>query len=294
MKTVVRLFLLATLLAGCTAAQVAPEAPIDPSVPVEAGPFPGEAKINMPSADRCKQVITESKKYSGCPADGHKYKVWDMATQPDRWLLDVMACRGFKGVVRYFDWYGNESLKGKIPTPAEMALYKEYGFDIALVFQHNNRPYSTFADTAGQDRYNRDPKEILMQAAMWKMPKGRVVYLGVDSDDHWKDPGMAAVRKYFAKICPKLRAAGYTCGMYGPGNTCKKLLADGMIDKNADGIPYCWMPGATGWNGVKDVLASGKYTLAQKVNFKCSGSGEGKNIDYNIQNTADWGQWKVQ
>ena len=264
--------------------------------PVIESPAPAEPSAPAPAVAtkkpaNCEAIVAAAnKKWPECPRVGHKYRAWDMATYADRALVEYMVCQGFTSVLRYFDWDGQESLKGKIPTLAELALYDEYGLTVALVFQHNNRPYSTFADTAGQDRYNRDPAEILKLAARFKMPKGRTVYLGVDSDDHWKDPGMAAVLKYFTKIAPKLRVAGYKVGMYGPGNTCKKLLAAGLIDRASDGKPFCWMPGATGWSGVKDVLASGQYVLAQKTDNNCFG----KNLDYNVINSADFGQWSPQ
>lgn len=276
------LIALTLLVSGCTITENEPSTSTSVTTLVSTS-----TSTSVQTAPAYKAPTTAELK--GCPKAG-EYQAFDISFNADRRLLEIMWSLGMRTAMRYYDWQGQESIKGKIPQAAEIALYKEMGFDMALVFQHNNRPYSTFADTIGQDRYNRDPKEILAQAKKYGQPKNSAIYLGVDSDDHYKDPGKAAVRKYFSKIAPKLRAEGFRVGMYGSGTNCLDLLSAGLIDKSKDGKPLCWIAGSSAWSGTAAVKASGKYAILQKVNQTCGS----KSVDFNKLNTADIGQWKFQ
>ncbi len=222
----------------------------------------------------------------GCFAPG-EYQAVDMVGPVDFKTVNTMRHLKVKTALRYFDWKGQESLKGKIPTPSEMALWKAAEIEMSLIFQHNNRPLSTFADTAGQDRYNRDPKEILAQAKEWGIPAGKTIWLGVDSD-LYRETEKAAVRKYFEKVGGKIKAAGFVIGMYGNGVNCESLAKAGLIG-SAGGKPLCWIAGSTGWSGYKETMASGRYVLKQKVNQTCGGKG----MDFNKVTVQDFGQFKL-
>jgi len=278
--SLVTLFL---LVSGCT---VVEDTPTSTSTSVNTGVSTSTSTSVKVGPKYKAPTATELK---GCPKAG-EYEAFDISFNADRRFLEIMWILGIRTAMRYYDWQGQESIEGKIPRAAELALYKEMGFELAFVFQHNNRPYSTFADTIGQDRYNRDPTEILAQAKKYGQPKDSAIYLGVDSDDHYKDPGKAAVRKYFSKIAQKLRAGGYRVGMYGSGANCLDLVAAGFIDKSAkDGKPLCWIAGSSGWSRTAEVLKSGRYAIKQRVNQACGG----RSLDFNKLNTTDIGQWKL-
>lgn len=216
---------------------------------------------------------------STCPRAG-EYQAVDLATYTDQRFLDVGRCLGWKTIIRYYDWK-QESIKGKTPTAEELKRIKASGFDFMAVFQHLNSSYSTFTNKA---RPAIDLARILELAKLWGQPKGSAVYIGVDGDFYTEEQ-KAAVRSYFKGITPGLRAAGFKVGMYGSGANCLSLKSAGLIDGD-----LCWIAAsAHGWSGTKQVLASGKYSLAQKVNQKCGG----KSLDYNKAQLADFGQWKL-
>jgi hypothetical protein len=207
------------LLSGCasvtTVEQPSPEEVVGsvPAIPAQ------PSKTKKPA--NCEAIIAANAKDAKCPKAGHPYKAWDMAARADRKLVELMVCSGFDTVMKYYDWVGFETIAGKIPNDAEMALFREYGLNIALVFQHNNRPLEVFASAS---RRERDPKEILDLAGKWKQPKGSAIYLGVDHD-HWTAKELEVVRGYFKAITPRLRSVGYRVGMYGSGANCISLRA---------------------------------------------------------------------
>ena len=213
-----------------------------------------------------------------------QYKAIDIAQPTDTKFLYTMRQHGVETIIRYYDW-AQESIKGKTPKAEELAVIKAAGLKFMAVFQHYNSSYSTFTDPK---RPAIDLKRILELAKLWDQPQGSGVYIGVDGD-FWTTEQKSAVRNYFRPISDGLRKAGFRVGMYGSGANCLSLAAAGLIDKTGD-KPWCWIAAsAHGWSGTKDVLASGKYVLAQKVNQKCAG----KSLDYNIVNAEDFGAWAL-
>lgn len=207
------------------------------------------------------------------------YEAVDMSVPADEAFIKLMVQHKVKTVIRYYDW-AVESIKGKTPKAEELALLKKYGLKTMGVFQHFNSSYSTFTDPS---RPAKDLARILELAKLWGQPKGSAAYVGVDGD-FWTTEQKAAVKKYFSGITPGLRAAGYRVGMYGSGANCESLRAAGLIDGD-----LCMIAGASGWSRTKEVLASGKYALKQRVHQKCGG----KELDYNTVNLPDFGQWAI-
>lgn len=211
------------------------------------------------------------------------YEAVDMSVPADEAFVKLMVQHKVKTVIRYYDWV-QESIKGKTPKAEELALFKKYGLKTMAVFQHYNSSYSTFTDPS---RPAKDLARILELAKLWGQPKGSAAYVGVDGD-FWTKEQKEAVSKYFRPIAFGLQAAGYRVGMYGSGANCENLADLGLISR-VDGKPLCMIAGSSGWSRTKEVLASGKYALKQRVHQKCGG----KELDYNTVNVPDFGQWAI-
>jgi len=224
----------------------------------------------------CKSVL-KGVNLTGCPLQG-QYQMIDAAQPLDRKFLEVMACLDVKAIGRYYDWPGQETIKGKIPTDAEVAILNELGFERLHVLQHNNNKLTTFTAERGKI----DAGKALGLASKWGQPKGSAVYFGVDGDFPPEKP-----LEYFKAAAPIVRAAGYRVGMYGSGGTCEALKKAKLVDGD-----LCWIAASSwGWRGTKDILAKNKgFALKQKVNQKCMG----KSLDYNTAMLADYGQWRKQ
>ena len=225
--------------------------------------------------------VCQSKIPAGCPKVGEYYAI-DMAVAATDKLLDTLSCAGIKTIIRYYDWPGQESLKGKIPLADEIERIKKRGFKMLFVFQHFNSSFSTFQDSK---RPAKDVSAILELAKRFKQPKGTGIYVGVDGDFGTVSQ-QTAIRKYFEGVSKPLREAGFKVGMYGGGANCVSLQKAGLID-----LP-CWIAASSWkWTGTKDVLDAGNFGLKQKVNQSC----EGKSLDYNsisAKNT-DIGDWHL-
>lgn len=261
------------LLASCTTIEPSgkiPEPPVVTSTSVNTS-----TSTSVSTIPACPAIAP-----AGCPVKG-AYQAIDISEAVTRKLLEAAKCAGIHTVIRYYDWPGQETIKGKIPTVEEMGLILVYGFNVLFVFQHNNGSYSTFQDAT---RPAKDVAAILSLAEKFGQPKGSGVYIGVDAD-FGSTAEKETIKKYFAAISPKLREAGFKVGMYGGGANCTNLQAAKLID-----LP-CWIAASSwGWTGTTDVLAAGNYGLKQKVNQFCMS----QSLDYNSinPNHSEVGAWK--
>lgn len=227
---------------------------------------------------------------AGCPKRG-EFQGFDRVGYSDQKFIDVMRYLGMNVAMRYYDWK-QESISGKTPTLAEMALYKKNGMPFVGVFQHNNRwarADGTLYNTFNAARGKVDAARVLELAALWKQPKGSAAYFGVDFDSY-TTVHRQAVKAYFAALAPIIRGAGLRVGMYGSGGSCEDLAGWGLVDRSHDtgGKPLCWIAASSyGWRGTTAILKSGNYVIAQKVNQKCAG----QSIDFDKLNASDVGQW---
>lgn len=215
---------------------------------------------------------------AGCPKPG-QYQAVDLATYVDKKLADILACAGITTILRYYDWPGQETIKGKMPTKAEMDLLNGMGFKHARIFQHNNSKLATFTTERGVIDANHSIKQAREAGAT----KGRAIYFGVDGDFH-TEADRAKIKSYFKAAAPLVRAAGFRVGMYGSGGNCEMLKAASLVDGE-----LCWIAASSwGWSGTKAILEKGKgFALKQYVNKSCSG----KSMDYNVAMQEDFGQW---
>lgn len=270
--------ILALFLASCSTVPVttppseSPPPPAEVPAPVPEGKAP-EIQLKQPA--NCNAILKAAD--AGCPKLGAWHAV-DLATYVDRKLAEILACAGVHTVIRYYDWPGQETIRGKMPTAAEMAILKEFGFHHLRVFQHNNNKLATFTAARGAI----DAKHSIAQAKATGATPGRAIYFGADGDFKPEE-----VMAYFKIACPAVKAAGFRCGMYGSGAVCEALKKAGLVDGS-----LCMIAASSwGWRGTKDILAKNSgFSLRQKVNQKCAG----KSLDYNVALIQDFGQWRLE
>ncbi len=227
-------------------------------------PAPAPAPLPPPSVE------------ASCPAAGSVQAV-DLSMPVDQHFLDVMKKLKVQTVVRYYD-QTNETISGKTLKPAEVELLARNGFDVMVVFQHNNSNIASFTSARGASDANRS----LELAATNRQSKGSAIYFGVDGD--WTASSqLAAIKTYFSKAGPLVRAGGFKVGAYGSGFICTELLKSALVD-------YCWLADAKGWTGYASFYASGEWTMAQKVPQDCGG----KNVGFDVVNASmrDLGQFR--
>jgi hypothetical protein len=203
---------------------------------------------------------------ASCPAPG-AYQAVDLSAPVDQKFLDVMRQLRVNTVIRYYD-QTNETIRGKTLKPAEVDLLARNGFDVLVVFQHNNNQLASFTAARGTS----DATRSLALAAANGQAKGSAIYFGVDGG--WtaaKD--LAAIQGYFAKASPLVRAGGFKVGAYGSGLVCSKLLGSGLVD-------FCWLSNAKGWPQYQAFLATNQWTMVQHLPQDCGG----KNVDFNVVN----------
>lgn len=211
-----------------------------------------------------------------CPAPGTVQAV-DLSMPIDQRFLDAMKKLKVNTVIRYYD-HVNETIRNKTLKAAEVDLLARNGFDLMVVFQHNNSSISSFTAARGTSDANRS----LELAAQFKQDKGSAVYFGVDGS--WSSStDLTKIKTYFQKAGPIIRGAGYKIGAYGSGNTCTQLLGARLVD-------YCWLANATGWPGYAAFKATKQWTMYQGLPKKCGG----KEGDFNVVNAdlRDLGQFR--
>jgi hypothetical protein len=205
---------------------------------------------------------------ASCPQSGTAQAV-DLSTPVNQRFLDQMKAIQVNTVIRYYD-QPNETIPGKTLKPAETDLLARNGFDVLVVFQHNNNAISSFTKARGISDANRS----LVLAAANGQRKGSGLYFGADGGWH-SSSELAAIKTYFMNAAPLARAAGFKVGLYGSGLVCSELKSAGLID-------YCWLANATGWPGYNQAIAGDTWALRQKLPSNCGG----KNVDFDVLSTS--------
>jgi hypothetical protein len=192
----------------------------------------------------------------------------DLSMPIDQKFLDAMKRLRVNTVIRYYD-HTNETIRGKTLKQSEVDLLARNGFDIMVVFQHNNNNIASFTTARG----TADATRSVALAAQYKQHRGSAIYFGVDggwsSTEH-----LNAIKIYFGKAGPIVRAAGFKIGAYASGLVCTELLKAGLAD-------YCWLANAKGWPGYQKFLASRQWTMVQQLPKVCGG----KEGDFNVVNS---------
>lgn len=268
------LFTLALMLFTFSDAHAFGKKPVNPDPPP--APAPQPPKPNPPKPTPPPAPNPGVPLETSCPAPG-VFQAVDMATPVDQRFLDAMKQLKVNTVIRYYDWV-NETIRGKTVKQNEVDLLARNGFDLMVVFQHNNNNIASFTAARGTTDANRS----VQLASSIKQEKGSAIYFGVDGS--WSSATqITAIKAYFQKAGPIVRGAGFKIGAYGSGKTCTELLNSGLAD-------YCWLANATGWTGYSTFKATNRWTMVQTLPKNCGG----KNVDFNTVNTAmrDIGSWR--
>jgi hypothetical protein len=194
----------------------------------------------------------------------------DLSDRVDLKFLEEMRRVGVKTIIRYYD-HENETIARKTLRRKERDLIIANGFNIAVVFQHNNDKFASFTSARGR----QDAERSLLLAAENSQPKGSAIYFGVDGG--WKQAGeLANIKEYFKAVRARLEGTGYRIGVYGSGLICRNLINGGLAE-------LCWLASAKWWPQYNDYYNTGKWKLLQMLPVECGG----RNVDFNLSNTAD-------
>ena len=105
--------------------------------------------------------------------------VTELRTDSGLTALEAFKKFGITTIIRYYD-KANETLACKTLLPAETDAILGAGFNIAVVFQHNNDDPETFFDPT---RGKSDAERALVLAGANGQPFGSTIYFGVDGVD---------------------------------------------------------------------------------------------------------------
>jgi hypothetical protein len=190
--------------------------------------------------------------------------------------LVQMQASGINTIIRYYD-HENETLPGKTLRKVERDLILANGFNIAVVFQHNNNQLPSFTWLRGR----QDAERSLVLAEENSQHKGSAIYFGVDGP--WNTVyELANILAYFGELKARLAAAAYRVGVYGSGLVCETLLTNGLAD-------LCWLGAPKTWPSYRDYYQTKQRSLAQLPTTRCGG----RSVDYNLVSgiNADYGQF---
>jgi hypothetical protein len=146
---------------------------------VAAGMFVGSARAE----------IAGEGVYPPCEAN-QDYKAVDMSI-PSHGIqvgkegtgLKALSEMGITTIFRYYDYpYPDESLTCKTLLPDEAKAILSAGFNIGVIFQHNNDDPHTFIKG---NRGTEDAKRALELAKANGQPYGSKIFFGVDGADQW-------------------------------------------------------------------------------------------------------------
>ena len=193
-------------------------------------------------------------------------------------FLDRMRVVGVSTIIRYYDWE-EETIPDKTLRKNETGLIRGEGFQLAVVFQHNNDKFSSFTEERGRI----DTERSLELAAENNQPSGSGIYFGVDGD--WpKQKELEAIGKYFTAVNSIIMRNGgaFRVGGYGSGKTLQYLLAEELAE-------LMWLANPPGWIGYDKFLKSKKWHLRQLLPGKCGG----RSVDFDFcrEDGNDFGQF---
>lgn len=139
----------------------------------------------------------------------------------------------------------------KLITPAHLAAYKAEGFPVALIFEVGARN-----SLGGAAQGKIDGARCVAQMRALGASPDAGVYLTSDTDVA-EGEDLTAAEWYFAAADAAIFAAGYRIGGYADGTELMKL--------HDNGLNFEWLAGATGWDGSKAMLGSGKPDIVQGI-----------------------------
>jgi len=157
--------------------------------------------------------------------------------------IEHLLANGVTSVLRYLDPLGSSA--PKVVKPAEAQALATAGIRLGLVSEGwGNFAHGAISAMAGE----RDAQNALTSAPLVGADSGTTIYFAVDCD-----AGLAAIEKlvlpYFASISAAFAGSAFAVGVYGSGNVCDLVIANGLATR-------AWLAGAMGWSGSRAYLAA--------------------------------------
>jgi len=157
--------------------------------------------------------------------------------------IEHLLANGATSVLRYLDPLGSSA--PKVVKPAEARALGAAGIRLGLVSEGwGNFAHGAISAMAGE----RDARNALVNVPLLGTSGAATVYFAVDCD-----AGLAAIEKlvlpYFASISAAFAGSALSVGVYGSGNVCDLVIANGLATR-------AWLAGAMGWSGSRAYLAA--------------------------------------
>ncbi len=154
-----------------------------------------------------------------------------------------LVANNVTSVLRYLDPLSASA--AKVVKPAEAQALASAGIKLALVSEGwGSFAHGAISAMAGE----RDAQNALSTVPLLGVASGATIYFAVDTD-----AGLVQIEKlvlpYFASITSAFAASGLSVGVYGSGNVCDLVIANGLAAR-------AWLAGAQRWGGTRAYLAA--------------------------------------
>lgn len=166
---------------------------------------------------------------------------------------EELYAQGVRSVIRYYNHQNSSKLPTKCLTQKEKQQLFDAGLTVGIAFQQRGGKDGHIEDFTPQTG-ERDALRALDLATKMDQPNGTAIYFCIDHDFYVKSH-LDAIEGYFTAVKATINGA-YRIGVYGSGTQAKRLLSKNLVD-------LVWLPVAIGWNGSKEFLQSGQWTLHQ-------------------------------
>lgn len=186
--------------------------------------------------------------------------------------LAALKSNGVTGIIRYDDRFSS----WKQVTPDEARAIANEGMQLGIVYEHTATPsgYSLGYDDAAYS---------LAMAHHRGQPSGSCVYYAVDHDASNSEINNSII-PYFQGV-RQAHDENHTIHLK-VGAYCSGLVATRLLQHWPDLLP--WITCSSGFAGSSDFVHRGLQTLWQQ---HCDRHLAGLDVDINVANKADWGQF---
>lgn len=210
-----------------------------------------------------------------------------------------LTAAGIKTVGRYYDRvYGTGKGEScyrnatKVLSRSEITAIEQAGMSVFIVFQHCGHDSTNFdlenPETANKGR--KDAEGAVRLAAELGQPAHTPIYFAVDFDP---SPSKAlpaprmwpSIEAYFKQINEVFARTKWQVGVYGAGNTCRRLRASALAE-------YFWVSTSLGHIGTPEFFNGGDWHVFQNVT-EIKRSYAPDTFDTNVVNPGQtyFGQW---
>lgn len=183
--------------------------------------------------------------------------------------LAQLKAAGVTAIIRYDDRFTSGAWKQI--GPAEARAIRDAGIMLGIVYEHGAQP-------SGEENGFADATYSVKMAAGRGQPAGSAVYFAVDYDATQSDIRNRII-PYFRGVQRGIGTSRLRVGVYGSGDVCKALRAQGLVD-------LTWITCSRGFSGSAAYIAAGLQDLWQT---DCDKILFGLSVDYNSARNPNWG-----